>query len=133
MGMAASQARYLALAARRSNCEYEGQQINQARTQKEIDFIKQIGYNNLPICIAKTQYSFTDGLNASTIDSWKQLGVIDENYNYVVTHHYYADVYTGSQKLMENPQVRSRIGIKEDKTLTNKAVSSPTPLTFNKS
>ena len=32
MGMAASQARYLAMTARRSNCEYEGQQINQART-----------------------------------------------------------------------------------------------------
>ena len=32
MGMAASQARYLALVARKSNCEYEGQQINQART-----------------------------------------------------------------------------------------------------
>ena len=31
MGMAASQARYLALVARKSNCEYEGQQINQAR------------------------------------------------------------------------------------------------------
>ena len=28
--------------------------------QKEIDFIKKIGYNNLPICIAKTQYSFSD-------------------------------------------------------------------------
>ena len=26
----------------------------------KIDFIKQIGYNNLPICIAKTQYSFSD-------------------------------------------------------------------------
>ena len=32
MGMAASQARHLALVARKSNCEYEGQQINQART-----------------------------------------------------------------------------------------------------
>ena len=28
--------------------------------QKQIDFIKQLGYNNLPICIAKTQYSFSD-------------------------------------------------------------------------
>lgn len=32
MGMAASQARFLALTARRSNSEYEGQQINQQRT-----------------------------------------------------------------------------------------------------
>ena len=28
--------------------------------QKQIDFIKQLGYNNLPICMAKTQYSFSD-------------------------------------------------------------------------
>ena len=28
--------------------------------KKEIEYIKQIGYNNLPICIAKTQYSFSD-------------------------------------------------------------------------
>ena len=32
MGMAASQARFLQLTARRTNCEYMGQQINQART-----------------------------------------------------------------------------------------------------
>ena len=31
MGMAASQARWISLAARKSNVEYEGQQINQAR------------------------------------------------------------------------------------------------------
>ena len=32
MGMAASQARYLGLTARKTNVEYEGQQVNQART-----------------------------------------------------------------------------------------------------
>ena len=32
MGMAASQARYLALTARKSNVEFQGQQINQQRT-----------------------------------------------------------------------------------------------------
>ena len=32
MGMAASQARWISLAARKTNVEYEGQQINQART-----------------------------------------------------------------------------------------------------
>ena len=32
MGMAASQARYLSLVARKTNVEWEGQQINQART-----------------------------------------------------------------------------------------------------
>jgi len=37
----------------------EGVEISE-EVKKEIDFIKQIGYNNLPICIAKTQYSFSD-------------------------------------------------------------------------
>jgi len=37
----------------------EGIEISE-EAGKEIDFIKQIGYNNLPICIAKTQYSFSD-------------------------------------------------------------------------
>jgi len=32
MGMAASQARFLGLTARKTNCEYEGQQVNQQRT-----------------------------------------------------------------------------------------------------
>ena len=37
----------------------EGIEISE-EAQKEIEFIKQLGYNNLPICIAKTQYSFSD-------------------------------------------------------------------------
>ena len=32
MGLAASQARFLGLTARKSNTEYEGQQVNQQRT-----------------------------------------------------------------------------------------------------
>ena len=114
MGMAASQARYLALAARRSNCEYEGQQINQARTtlaNQSANLFNQMLGLSVPIPpstqdFTKTQYSFTDGLNASTIDSWQQLGYTDENYNYIVTHHYYADVFTGSQKRLNDPQVQ---------------------------
>ena len=37
----------------------EGIEISE-KAQNEIDFIKKLGYNNLPICIAKTQYSFSD-------------------------------------------------------------------------
>ena len=37
----------------------EGIEISE-EAKKEIEFIKQIGYNKLPICIAKTQYSFSD-------------------------------------------------------------------------
>ena len=114
MGMAASQARYLALVARKSNCEYEGQQINQARTalsNQSANLFNQMLGLSVPIPpstqdFTKTQYSFTDGLNGSTIDSWQQLAETDENYNYVVTHHYYTDVYTGSQKKLSDPQVQ---------------------------
>ena len=37
----------------------EGIEISE-KAQNKIDFIKKIGYNNLPICMAKTQYSFSD-------------------------------------------------------------------------
>ena len=37
----------------------EGIEISE-KAQREIEFINKIGYNNLPICVAKTQYSFSD-------------------------------------------------------------------------
>ena len=114
MGMAASQARHLALVARKSNCEYEGQQINQARTalaNQSANLFNQMLGLKVPVPpstqdFTKTQYSYTDGLNASTIDSWQQLATPEEEYNYVVTSHYYTDKYTGSQKKMADPQIQ---------------------------
>ena len=77
MGMAASQARYLALVARKSNCEYEGQQINQARTalsNQSANLFNQMLGLDVPVPpstqdFTKTQYSYSDGLNSSTISS----------------------------------------------------------------
>ncbi len=117
MGMAASQARYLALVARKSNCEYEGQQINQARTvlsNQTANLFNQMLGLSVPVPpstqdYTKQQYSFSDGANDYTIDSWQQLAN-DPDYNYVVTHHYYADVYTGSQKQKNDPQVQFSTG-----------------------
>ena len=114
MGMAASQARYLALVARKSNCEYEGQQINQARTvlaNQSANLFNQMLGLNVPVPpntsdFTKTQYSYKDGTNASTISSWQQLSAADPEYNYVVTHHYYTDKYTGSMKKLADPQVQ---------------------------
>ncbi len=114
MGMAASQARYLALVARKSNCEYEGQQINQARTalsNQSANLFNQMLGLSVPVPpstqdFTKTQYSFKDGVNSSTISSWEQLSAADPEYNYVVTHYYYTDQYTGSQKMMNDPQVQ---------------------------
>ena len=116
MGMAASQARYLALTARKTNTEWEGQQINQARTalaNQSANLFNQLLALEVPNAPKTTdytevQYSYTDGENESVIDSWEQLSSADPNYNYIVNHYYYADIYTGSKKLLENPQVQTK-------------------------
>ena len=113
MGMAASQARYLALTARKTNTEYEGQQINQARTalaNQSANLFNRLLDLEVPVAPKTTdytelQYSYTDGTNESVIESWHQLSTADPNYNYIVNHYYYADVFTGAQKLLSDPQV----------------------------
>ena len=114
MGMAASQARYLALVARKSNCEYEGQQINQARlnlSNQTANLFNQMLGLNVPTPpstqdYTKVQYSFSDGVNSMTMDSWQQLATPEEDYNYVINYHYKSNVYTGSQKKLNDPQVQ---------------------------
>ncbi len=116
MGMAASQARYLALTARKTNTEWEGQQINQARTalaNQSANLFNQLLALEVPNApktsdYTEVQYSYSDGTNESVIDSWYQLSSSDPNYNYIVNHYYYADIYTGSQKYLENPQVQTK-------------------------
>ena len=113
MGMAASQARYLSLVARKTNVEWEGQQINQSRTalaNKTASLFNQMLGMQVPDCpdctdFTTVQYSFSDGLNASVIDKYYQLSAPDPEYNYVVTHHYNTNVYTGSVKKLNDPQV----------------------------
>ena len=114
MGMAASQARYLALTARKTNNEYEGQQINQARTalaNQSANLFNRLLNMEVPnppktSDYTKLQYSYSDGENASVIDEWKQLSTADPNYNYLVKTHYFTDLYTGSLKKMTDPQVQ---------------------------
>ncbi len=77
MGMAASQARFLSLTARKTNVEYEGQQINQQRTTLSNETA---GYysklTNLAVPtppsttdFTKTTYTFTDGTETNVINS----------------------------------------------------------------
>ena len=69
MGMAASQARFLGLTARKSNTEYEGQQINQQRTtlaNQSTNYYNQLLGMTVPVPpstadYTKTTYTFTDG------------------------------------------------------------------------
>ena len=113
MGMAASQARYLGLTARKTNVEYEGQQINQARTalaNQSANLFNQLLAMSVPTPpstadFTTVQYSYTDGINSEAISSMTELVNDPEGYNYNVTHYHYADIYRGQQQLITNPQV----------------------------
>ena len=77
MGMAASQARFLSLTARKTNVEYEGQQINQQRTtlsNESSNYYSQLCNMVVPTPpssedYTKTVYSFVDGSETNTINS----------------------------------------------------------------
>lgn len=114
MGMAASQARYLGLTARKTNVEYEGQQVNQQRTalaNQSANLFNSLMSLNVPTPpstqdYTKTQYTYNDGTNTQTISNATPLTTSDPNYNYSVTHYYNGDVYTGVETKTVNPQVK---------------------------
>ncbi|MCQ2744133.1 MAG: hypothetical protein MJ230_04975 [bacterium] len=134
MGMAASQARYLALVARQSNCEYEGQQINQARlnlSNQSANLFNQMLGLSVPVPpsvkdFTKAQYSFSDGINSAVIDRWEQLANPDnDGYNYMVEYHYEAEVYKGFERRMSNPQIQFPYGLpSSDAVAMKNAVSA---------
>ena len=140
MGMAASQARYLALTARKTNTEYEGQQINQARTalaNQSANLFNQLLGLEVPVApktgdFTELQYSYSDGQNESVIDSWEQLSTADPDYNYIVNRYYYANKFTGAQRLLNDPQVQTRAkGVSQDWTdiaLAKGYNTNPTPV-----
>lgn len=114
MGMAASQARYLGLTARKTNVEYEGQQVNQQRTalaNQSANLFNQLLTLQVPTPPSTNdyttlQYSYTDGTYAETISSMTpNTGADSDQYNYIVTHYHFADVYRGQQQLVTSPQV----------------------------
>ena len=115
MGMAASQARYIALTARKSNIEYEGQQINQARlalANQSANLFNQMMDVGVPTPPSTTdyttvQYSFSDGFNTEVLSNYYQLGNADSDYNYVVTTYHNEKVYQGSRKKMNDPQIQT--------------------------
>lgn len=108
MGMAASQARYIELTARKNNVEYEGQQINQQRTNlanESSGMFTQLMALKVPTPpstgdFTTTTYSFNDGVNGCTI---AQGGIHtitgDPDYNAEVTYSYPETNYTGMDKI----------------------------------
>ena len=105
MGMAASQARYLELAARKTNVEYEGQQINQQRTalaNESSGLFNKMLEMAVPTApnyseFQKTIYTFADGTNTYTIDSFART-TDDPSYNAKVNYYYTTTEYTGMYK-----------------------------------
>ena len=115
MGLAASQARYLSLSARKTNVEYEGQQINQQRlalSNQSADLFNQMLTMSVPTPpsttdFTKLQYSWNDGNITSVIDNFYQIGTPSEEYNYIVSSYHYENVYTGQRKYLNDPQVQA--------------------------
>ncbi len=112
MGMAASQARYLGLTARKTNTEYEGQQINQQRTalaNQSAGLFSRMLALEVPTPpstqdFTKVSYTYSDGVNKETITNFTPLEN-DPNYNYTVTHYHNSQVYTGIETKQVNPQI----------------------------
>lgn len=105
MGMAASQARYLEITARKTDVEYQGQQINQARTNlanESAGMFSQLMGLIVPTPPSTTDYTtttytFNDGSNESTITNVTSLAG-DPNYNATVSYYYTQSVYTAVAK-----------------------------------
>lgn len=115
MGLAASQARYLALSARKTNVEYEGQQINQQRlvlSNQSADLFNQMLTMSVPVCpdssnYTKLQYSWNDGINTSVLEDYYRLSDPNPDFNYVVTSYHYEKLYKGQRKNLSDPQVQA--------------------------
>ena len=94
MGMSASQARFLSLTARKTNVEYEGQQINQQRTalsNESSNYYSQLTSMAVPTPpssadYTKITYTFKDGTEKNTVTSLiatketKEHGIYKLNY-----------------------------------------------------
>ncbi len=112
MGMAASQARFLGLTARKTNTEYEGQQINQQRTSlsnQSANYYNQMLGMTVPVPpslddYTKTVYSFSDGALDNTITSL----IAQTNGNYLIS---YTQSYTNNFAVVSaSPTVYTRVG-----------------------
>lgn len=137
MGMAASQARYLGLTARKTNVEYEGQQVNQARTalaNQSANTFNDLLALEVPTApstqdFTTVQYSYEDGTVGETISSMEPLNNDPDGYNYLVTHFHYSDVYTGIENIKRNPQVYVSDKVEKNEVDANKVQTTTDPVT----
>lgn len=116
--MAASQARWISLAARKTNVEYEGQQINQARTalaNQSSELWNKLYKMDVPVPpssteFTKTKYTFDVGDSTKTITNIQEASYVDPDdkikYNAYVTYTSDLIEYKGIRNTLSNPQVQ---------------------------
>ncbi|MBR1908295.1 hypothetical protein IJ818_05105 [bacterium] len=122
MGLAASQARLLGIGSKKINTEWQGQQINQARTAlaNEASRLWQEYYSmKEPVApditnYASNQYSFNDGNSDYEIVSVDSSSSAD-GYNSKVKYKYYQDTAIGNEFENKDPQVQ-RTGATDGKS-----------------
>lgn len=126
MGMAASQARFLGLTARKTNVEYEGQQVNQQRTclaNQSANYYNQLLGMSVPVPpstsdFTKTVYTFQDGNLANSITSL----IAQPNGEYLVSYtsswtNDFAPVAAGSAIINRKGQDAYMVGAVDLRTL----------------
>ena len=114
MGMAASQARYLGLTARKTNVEYEGQQINQARValaNQSADAFNQYLSLQAPVPPStedykSTSYVYTDGNKEYTLEDYTRNSTNNE-YPYVATVSYKDYRYEAAKNTKSGVQIKT--------------------------
>lgn len=117
MGLAASQARYIEITARKTNVEYEGQQINQQRTalaNESSGLFNQLMALEVPTPPSTTdyttlQYTFNDGSHDCTISKVQNI-TGDPDYNANVTYYYNETNYTGISRTRADLGARNVTG-----------------------
>lgn len=111
--MAASQARYLGLTARKTNVEYEGQQINQARValaNQSADAFNQYLSLQAPTPPStedykSTSYVYTDGNKEYTLEDYTRNNT-DNKYPYVATISYKDYRYEAAKNTKSGIQIK---------------------------
>jgi hypothetical protein len=125
MGMAASQARYIQLTARKTDVEYQGQQINQQRTalsNESSGMYSKLMELTVPTAPSSsdyttTEYTFTQGDTDYTVTNINNTSTTAAN-NATVTYYYKDTNYTGAYSQ------RSDLSINSKETTTSGVVTT---------
>ena len=140
MGLAASQARFLGLTARKSNIEYEGQQVNQQRTAlaEEVNALyNSLAALKLPVAPDATQYyesnysfslSNTEGLDGEYLVKSYYKNADGKTYYINATRTYNKTVAEGV--VVDNSTIKTQTDSEGNVTYTYKPLGSEKTFTL---